>query len=72
MSKKLILGLTVAVSIGIGTYALGHMSGGYGNYDRMHGGPGMYQGYYGGPGDDYRANLNDEDIKVGGGALCFH
>ena len=62
MSKKLIIGLTIAVAIGIGTYAFGHMGGGYGNYGSMHSGPGMHQGYYGEPGYDYRADLKDEDI----------
>lgn len=65
MSKKLIVGLTVAVVIGIGTYAFGHMGGGYGYYGRMHDGPMMmYQGNYGEPGYDYRTNLNDEEIKA--------
>jgi len=64
MSKKLIIGLTIAVAIGIGTYAFGYMGGGYGNYGMMHGGPGMHQGYYGGPRSDYRSDLNDEDIKA--------
>jgi len=65
MSKKLIVGLTVAVVIGIGTYAFGHMGGGYGYYGQMHDGPMMmYQGNYGEPGWDYRSNLNDEDIKA--------
>lgn len=64
MSKKLIIGLTIAVAVGIGTYAFGHMGGGYGNYGWMHGGPGMHQGYYGEPRNDYRADLNDEDIKA--------
>jgi hypothetical protein len=64
MSKKLIIGLTIAVAIGIGTYAFGHMGGGYGYYDRMHGGPGMHQGYYGEPGYDNRADLKNEDIKA--------
>ncbi len=64
MSKKLIIGLTIAVAIGIGTYAFGYMGGDYGYYGRMHGGPGMHQGYYGEPGNDYRAGLNDEDIKA--------
>jgi hypothetical protein len=61
MSKKLIIGLTIAAAIGIGTYAFGHMGGGYGS---MHGGPGMHQGYYGERGYDYRADLKDEDIKA--------
>jgi hypothetical protein len=62
MSKKLMIGLTVAAVIGIGTYAFGHMGGGYGY---MHGGSGMmHQGYYGEPGYDYRTNLKDEDIKA--------
>ena len=47
MSKKLIIGLTIAVAIGIGTYAFGHMGEGYGNYGLMHGGPGMHHGYFG-------------------------
>jgi zinc resistance-associated protein len=71
MSKKLIIGLTIAVTIGIGTYAFGHMGGGYGNYGRMHGGPGMHQGYsgmhqeyYGEPKSDYRTDLKNEDIKA--------
>jgi len=64
MSKKLIIGLTIAVAIGIGTYAFGHIGGGYGYHDRMHGGPGMHQGYYGEPSYDYRADLKDEDIKA--------
>lgn len=64
MSKKLIMGLAIAVAIGIGTYAFGHMGGGYGNYDRMHDGPMMHHGYYGEPGYDYRADLKDEDIKA--------
>jgi len=71
MSKKLIIGLTIAVAIGIGTYAFGHMGGGYENYGWMHGGPGMHQGYYGmhegyygGPKNDYRSDLKDEDIKA--------
>ncbi|MBT8364731.1 MAG: periplasmic heavy metal sensor [Deltaproteobacteria bacterium] len=64
MSKKIIIGLTIAIAIGIGTYAFGHMGGGYGNYDRMHGGPRMHQGYYGEPSYDYRADLKDEDIKA--------
>ena len=64
MSKKLIIGLTVAAVIGIGTYAFGHMGGGDGYYDRMHGGPMMHQGYYGEPGNDYRTDLKDEDIKA--------
>ena len=64
MSKKLIIGLAIAAVIGIGTYAFGHMGGGYGNYGSMHGGPGMHQGYYGERGYDYRANLRDEDIKT--------
>ena len=71
MNKKLIIGLTIAAAIGIGTYAFGHMGGGYGNYGRMHGGPGMHQGYYGmhqgNYGElrnDYRADLKDEDIKA--------
>lgn len=61
MSKKLIIGLAIAAVIGIGTYAFGHMGGGYGY---MHGGPWMHDGYYGGPGYDYRTDLNDEDIKA--------
>ena len=64
MSKKLIIGLTVAAVIGIGTYAFGHMGGGDGYYGRMHGGPMMHQGYYGEPGNDYRTDLKDEDIKA--------
>jgi len=64
MSKKLIVGLTVAAVIGIGTYAFGHMGGGYGYYGRMHGGPMMHQGYYGEPGYDSRSNLKEEDIKA--------
>jgi len=64
MSKKLIAGLTVAAVIGIGTYAFGHMGGGYGYSGRMHGGPGMHQGYYGEAGNDYRTDLKDEDIKA--------
>ena len=64
MSKKLIAGLTVAAVIGIGTYAFGHMGGGYGYNGRMHGGAGMYQGYYGGSGNDYGTDLKDEDIKA--------
>ena len=64
MSKKLILGLTIAVAIGIGTYAFGHMGGGYGNYDRMHGGSGMHQGYYGEQDYDDRADLKNEDIRA--------
>jgi hypothetical protein len=64
MSKKLIVVLTVAAVIGIGTYAFGHMGGGYGNYGRMHGGPGMHQGYYGESGNDYRTDLKDEDLKA--------
>jgi zinc resistance-associated protein len=64
MSKKLIVVLTVAAVIGIGTYAFGHMGGGYGNYGRMHGGPGMHQGYSGESGNDYRADLKDEDLKA--------
>ena len=64
MSKKLIIGLTIAAAIGIGTYAFGHMGGGYGYHDRMHGGPGMHQVYYGEPGHVYRADLKDEDIKA--------
>jgi len=64
MSKKLIVGLTVAAVIGIGTYAFGHMGGGDGYYGRMHGGPMMHQGYYGEPGNDYRTDLKDEDIKA--------
>lgn len=72
MSKKLIIGLTIAVAIGLGTYAFGHMGGGYGNYGWMHGGPGMmhqgyygmHEGYYGDPQDNYRSDLKDEDIKA--------
>ena len=65
MSKKLIIGLTIAVAIGIGTYAFGHMGGGYENYNWMHGGPGMmHQGYYGESKNDYRSDLKDEDIKT--------
>jgi hypothetical protein len=64
MSKKLIIGLTIAVAIGIGTYAFGHMGGGYGYFDWMHSGSGMHQGNYGEPGYDYRANLNDEEFKA--------
>lgn len=71
MSKKLIIGLTIAVAIGIGTYAFGHMGGGYGNYGWMHGGPGMHQGgpgmhkgYYDESKNEYRSDLNDEDIKA--------
>ena len=64
MSKKLIIGLTIAVAIGIGSYAFGHMGEGYGNYGLMHGGPGMHHGYYGERGYDYPGNLNDEDIKA--------
>jgi len=64
MSKKLIVGLTVAAVIGIGTYAFGHMGDGYGYYGRMHSGPGMHQGYYGEPGYDSRSNLKEEDIKA--------
>jgi len=64
MSKKLIVVLTVAAVIGIGTYAFGHMGGSYGYYGRMHGGPGMHQGYYGEAGNDYRTDLKDEDIKA--------
>ena len=72
MSKKLIIGLTIAVAIGIGTYAFGHMGGGYGNYGWMQGGPGMmhqgyygmHEGYYGQPQNDYRSDLKDEDIKA--------
>jgi zinc resistance-associated protein len=64
MSKKLIIGLTIAVAIGIGTYAFGHMGGGYGNYGSMHDGPGMHHGYFGERGYDYPGNLNDEDIKA--------
>ena len=64
MSKKLIYGLAIAVAIGIGTYAFGHMGEGYGNYGSMHGGPGMHHGYYGERGYDYPGNLNDEEIKA--------
>jgi Spy/CpxP family protein refolding chaperone len=64
MSKNLIIGLTVAAVIGIGTYAFGHMGGGDGYYGRMHDGPSMHQGYYGESGNDYRSNLKDEDIKA--------
>lgn len=64
MSKKVIVGLAVAAIIGIGTYAFGHMGGGYGNSAPMHGGPWMQQGYYGDRGYDYRENLKDEDIKA--------
>lgn len=64
MSKKLIAGLTIAAVIGIGTYAFGHMGGGYGNYGRMHASPGMFQGYSGGQGNDYMSDLKDEDIKA--------
>ena len=64
MSKKLIAGLTVAAVIGIGTYAFGHMGGGYGNYGPMHGGPGMFQRYSGGQGNAYMTDLKDEDIKA--------
>jgi hypothetical protein len=64
MSKKLIIGLAVAAIIGIGTYAFGHMGGGYGNFGSMHGGPWMHQGYYGDRGYDYREGLKDEDIKA--------
>ena len=64
MSKKLTIGLTIAVAIGIGTYAFGHMGEGYGNYGSMHGGPGMHQGYYGEPSYDYRPDLKNEDIKA--------
>jgi len=64
MSKKLIVVLTVAAVIGIGTYAFGHMGGSYGYYGRMHGGPGMHQGYYGESGNDYRTDLKDEDLKA--------
>jgi hypothetical protein len=64
MSKKLIISLTIATVIGIGTYAFGHMGGGYGNYGWMHGGPGMHQGYYGERGYDYKVDLKEEDIKA--------
>ena len=64
MSKKLIAGLTVAAVIGIGTYAFGHMGGGYGDYGRMHVGPSMHQGYYGESGNNYRTDLKDEDLKA--------
>ncbi len=64
MSKTLIVGLTVAAVIGIGTYAFGHIGSGGGYYGRMHGGPGMHQGYYGERGYDYRADLKEEDIKA--------
>jgi hypothetical protein len=64
MRKNLIIVLTIAVAIGTGTYAFGHMSSGYGQYGRMHGGPGMYQGYSGEMGYGYRSNLEDEDIKA--------
>ena len=72
MNKKLIIGLTIAVAVGIGTYAFGHMGGGYGghmgggngNYGWMHGGPGMHQGYYGELRNNYSSDLNDEDIKA--------
>jgi len=64
MSKKLIVGLTVAAVIGIGTYAFGHMGSGGGYYGRMHGGSSMHQGYYGESGNDYRTDLKDEDIKA--------
>ena len=64
MSKKLIIGLTVAAVIGIGTYAFGHMGGGDGYYGRMHDGPSMHQGAYGEKDYDYRSNLKDEDIKA--------
>ena len=64
MNKKVIIGLTIAVAIGIGTYAFGHMGEGYGNYGSLHGGPGMHHGYYGQRGYDYLDNLNDEDIKA--------
>jgi Spy/CpxP family protein refolding chaperone len=63
MNKKLIIGLTVAVAIGIGTYAFGHMGDGYGYRGRMHG-PGMHQGYYGQLGYDNRADLKEEDIEA--------
>ena len=61
MSKKLIMGLTIAVAIGLGTYAFGHMGEGYGF---MHGGPMMHQGYYGEPGYQYREGISDADIKA--------
>jgi hypothetical protein len=71
MNKKLIIGLTIAVVVGVGAYAFGHMGGGYENYGWMHGGPGMHQGYsgmhqgyYGESKSDYRSDLKDEDIRA--------
>jgi hypothetical protein len=61
MSKRLIIGLTIAVAVGIGTYAFGHMGEGYGF---MHGGPGMHNGYYGEPDYGYAGSLNDEEVKA--------
>lgn len=61
MNKKIMIGLAVAAVIGIGTYAFGHMGGGYGF---MHEGPGMHYGYYGAPGYDYGTNLDDKGIKA--------
>lgn len=54
MSKKLIIALTIAAALGMGTYAFGYMDGGYGF---MHGGPMMHQGYYGEPGYHHRDGM---------------
>jgi len=64
MNNKLVIGLTIAVAIGIGSYAFAHMGGGYGYYEGMHGGPGMHHGYYDESGYGYPGNLTDEDIQA--------
>ena len=74
MSKKIIIGLSIAAIIGVGAYAFGHqgqrfgyqgwMHGGSGMHHGYHGGPGMHHGFYGGSGYDYPGSLTDEDIKT--------
>ena len=64
MNKKLIIGLTIVVVIGIGAYAFGHRGEGYGYHGRMHGGSGMHHGYYGESDYGYPGNLKDDEIKA--------
>ena len=64
MNKKLIIGLTIAVIIGVGAYAFGHQGQRYGYHNWMHGGSGMHHGYPGGSGYEYPGNLNEQEIKA--------
>ena len=64
MTKKLIIGLTIAAVIGVGAYAFAHRGEGYGYHGWMHGGSGMHHRDYDRSGYGYPDNMKNEDIKA--------